>query len=146
MVKQSENIEDTHARRIDGTREGATFYVIDDHLFRLKLNSYKGLKLRCHAFYTHKMTSYDPPRCEIIAYLEKETMRITKVIGEHSCNQDPELAEQLSMETEMKELAVTTMEDFRDIYDTVYNKNPVVGARIPFRRMLRAMEIRRCRA
>ena len=51
---------------------------------------------------------------------------------------------QIQMETEMKELAVTTpYDDLKDIYDRVCQKNPSVAERIPYKRMCVAMDRRR---
>lgn len=144
MIKQDEDVKDTFARRVDGTREGATFYVMDGLLFRKKSTTVSSLKVNCiGGFYSHKKTSNDPPRCGRRASLDHGTLRITKVVGEHSCNQDPELATQLCMETEMKQLAAMSKDDFRDIFDKVGRKNPVIAARIPFDRICAAMKTRR---
>ena len=132
------------AKRVDGTREGATFYIIDDHLFRTTSIRFNLLKVYCLGFYTK--WSKGLPRCKRRAVLDQETLRITKVVGEHSCDQDPEFATRLCMETEMKQLAAMTTDNFRDIFDKVGRKNPIIADRIPFDRICAAMKTRRFRA
>ena len=56
---------------------------------------------------------------------------------------DPDQNVQIEMESKMKDLAMTTKDSFRKIYDDVCLENPVVAARIPFRRMDLIMRIRR---
>ena len=46
----------------------------------------------------------------------------------------------------MKQLAAMTTDNFRDIFDKVGRKNPIIADRIPFDRICAAMKTRRFRA
>ena len=101
------------------------------------------LKVRCLTF---KREPNSPTRCPCRAYLNQETLQVVKVVGEHSCDQDPEWTTQLCMETEMKQLAATTSYSLRDIFDIVGQRDPAIASRISLERIFAAMKTRRLRA
>ena len=128
------------ATTIEGRREGSTLYIIEDHIFIKQRISYQKLYVRCLYF------KKDPSRCRSCAYIEPESLRIVEVKGKHTCNPDPELTEQIKMETEMKQLAATTNDSLRDIFDRVGRKNSSIASRISFDRISAAMYVRRSKA
>ena len=147
VVKQAEDVKVAFARRVEGTRKSATFYIINGYLFRLRGTKSDGIiQVNCLHGFQNKMSAMGLQRCQKFAYLDQDSLLITKLVGEHSCNQDPELSIQLCMETEMKQLAATTSDDLRDIFDKIGMKNPNIAARIPFARIYAAMKTRRLNA
>ena len=139
-TKKEDNEDANFATTIEGRREGSTLYIIGDHIFIKQRISYQKLYVRCLYF------KKDPSRCRSCAYIEPESLRIVRVKGTHTCNPDPEWTEQIKMETEMKQLAATTNDSLRDIFDRVGSKNSTIAARISFDRISASMYFRRSKA
>ena len=114
----------------------STLFIIGDYLYcHGKLQANK-VKTRCR----------NSKQCRRYAYLEPETLRVIKFTGEHICIKDTDLKYQIQMESEMKELAESSVQgskaSFRKIYTSVCMKNPTVASRITFSRMYKAMDNR----
>ena len=114
----------------------STLYIIGDYLYCNGVLQSNKVKTRCR----------NSRQCRRYAYLEPETLRVIKFTGEHICIKDTDLKYQIQMESEMKELAESSVQgskaSFRKIYTSVCMKNPTVASRITFSRMYKAMDNR----
>ena len=120
--------------------KNSTYYVLGDYLYCNYIITARNLLLvRC----IHYKIDL---KCKGHAYLERESLQIVRFTGEHSCVKDPDLKYEIQMETEMKELAETTSESFRDIYNRVCLKNPTIAKRISFDKISGGMKGRRKKA
>ena len=132
--------EEIFAEVMEGRRENSTIYIIEGYLYYIEnhLNTDR-ISLRC---YNYKR------KCRGHAQIEKDTLRVIKMSGQHNCDQwmDPDQKVQIQMESKMKDLAMTTKDSFRKIYDDVCLENPAVAVRIPFSRMDQVMRVRRNKA
>ena len=121
------------AATIRGSRN-STIYVIGDYLYIKDHDRGKMLEARCRNW---KKT------CRARVNLDPDTLRVIKLKRKHTCAKDPGLKDQIQMETEMKELAETTEESFRGIFNAVCVKNPLIAPRISFDKMCAIMNQRR---
>ena len=127
------------ATALEGRRgRTSTLYNIGDYLYSngTPRCSY-GINVIMLACVNNKL------HCKGRAHVEQESLQVLKLIGEHSCERDRDLKYQIQMETEMKELAETTKDSYKDIYNRVCLKNPAMKSRIEFSRMCYSMESRR---
>ena len=120
-------------------RRKSTLYIIGDYLYvkdglNYENNGTKVLLLRC---------SSSQRQCIGRAHIDQETLKVLKFPWIHSCTRDPDLKYQLQMETEMENLAETTKDRFRDIFDKVCLTHPAIATRIKFSRMKVLMHRRR---
>ena len=100
--------------------------------------SYNGtLTVRC---IHHKAST---KHCKARAQMDEHTLQVTKRMEEHTCEQDPDQKIQLVLESKMKQLATTTGDSIRKIYDDVSLENPRVAVKIGFPRLEAAMRKRR---
>ena len=132
--------EEIFAEVMEGRRENSTIYIIEGYLYYIENHlSTDRISLRC---YNYKR------KCRGHAQIEKDTLRVIKMSGQHNCDQwmDPDHKIQIQMESKMKHLAMTTEYKLRKIYDDVCLENAAVGSRIPFKRMEDAMRARRNKA
>ena len=124
------------AETIEGRRENSTLYVIEDYLYvRERDTLSKNIMLvKCQN-----------KKCRGRVQLEIDTLCVLKNVGEHSCNQwmDPDWKVQIQMESKMKHLAATTEDSLRKIYDAVSLENPMIAARIDYKRIEATMWRRR---
>ena len=127
---------DEFAEEMEGQRRNSKLYSVRDNLHVLE-KKYNGLLIV-------KCTSYKKPTsCTGRAHLEEVTLRVVDVRGEHTCNQDLNMKIRIKMESKMKQLATTTGDSLRKIFDDVSLENPAVAAEIPFPRLEAAMRFRR---
>ena len=122
-------------------KQQSELYVIGENLYP-KDRKYKGtilgtIVLRCMHWKATKKN------CKARATIDEESLLVISRFGEHCCDQDPLQRIQISMESKMKNLAATTGDSFRKIFDDVSLENSEVGARINFLRMEAAMRKRR---
>ena len=123
--------------QIEGIRDGSTLYVMGDNLYSRE-KSYNGiLTVRC---IHHKAST---KHCKARAQMDEPTLRVIKRTEEHTCEQDPDQKIQLMLESEMKQLATTTGDSLRKIYDDVSLENPRVAVKIGYPRLEAAMPKRR---
>ena len=123
------------ARTMQGSRGiKSTLYIIGDYLYCNGVLQSNKVKMRCR----------NSKNCRRYAYLEPETLQVIKFTREHTCVKDPYLRFQIQMENEMKEMAEASAQgsktSFREIYDIVCKKYPVVAPRITFSRMYKVMD------
>ena len=126
-------IEGSVATTMQGTMgRRSTLFIIGDYLYCNPKFIANKVKTRCRN------------KCRRYAYMEPKTLRVIKLTGEHICILDPDLKFQIQMESEMKDLAAACTQGskakFKEIYDTVCNKNPAAASRITFSRMYKAMD------
>ena len=127
------------AQTMKGNRRGkSTLYIIGDYLyFNGTLQPNNILRAKCRKSRTGSIS------CKACAYIEPVTLQVLKLTGKHSCAKDPDMKHQIQMETEMKEMAETTRDSFKAIYNRVCLKNPAIARRIPYERICKAMVRRR---
>ena len=109
-------------------RRKSTLYIFGDYSYvkdGLNCEEYGSqvLLLRC---------SSSQRQCIGRAHIDQETLKVLKFPWTHSCTSDPYLKFQLQMENEMENLAETTEDSFRDIFNKVCLKHPSVATRIKF--------------
>ena len=130
------------AKTMEGRSRGrikrSTLYIIGDYLYtktglQVHDDGSKVLMIRCSI---EKL-------CKGRAHLNPETLQVIKFPWIHSCTRDPDLKFQIQMENEMKDLAKTTKDNLKDIFNRVCLKNPVVGKRIEYKRISETMRKRR---
>ena len=112
-------------------RRKSTLYIIGDFLYvkdglNCENDGSQVLLLRCSS-----------SQCQCIgrAHIDQETLKVLKFPWTHSCTRDPGLKFQLQMENEMENLAETTKDSSRDIFNQVCLKYPSVATRIKFSKM-----------
>ena len=55
--------------------------------------------------------------CKATAKIHKKSLRVMNLSGEHSCERDPDIKFEILAKNEMKELAETTSESNRSIFE-----------------------------
>ena len=135
----------TFATITEGVTGKGNVYVIGDHLY-----NHCGSRERKHAFLKcrkgpHNCKSGVIP-CRATATIVKKTLQVIKLSGEHSCARDPDLRIEILAKNEMKELAETTSDNKRDIFNRVCLKYPSIAKRINFDSMRVIMGRRRKQA
>ena len=129
--------EDIFAEKIEGIREKSVLYVIEDNIYTKERTHQNMIVTRCMHFKLAKK------HCKARANIDQDSLLVITRSGEHTCEQDPSQRIQIMMEGKMKNLAGTTGDSIRKIYDDVSLENPEVAARIPFPRLEAAMRKRR---
>ena len=133
----------TIAETITGkSGRSSILYIIGDYLYsgggmRSKTDGSTVLDLKCSTY---------AKLCKGRAILDKKTLRVLKLSQSHCCTRDPDLKLIVQMQSEMKNLADTTRDKLKDIFNDVCLKNPAVASRIDWPKMYGAMKNRRVRA
>ena len=125
----------------EGITGKGNVYVINDYLY----NHYgsrerKHFHLRCRNFKSGLIP------CRASALIKKKTLQVVKFSREHSCVRDPDLRFEILAKNEMKELAETTSDSFRAIFEKVCLKYPGMSSRINFESVRVPMGRRRNKA
>ena len=133
------SVAKTMEGRLSTPLKRTTLYIIGDYLYikagmQINDDESKVLMLRCSTF---------KGLCKARAHVHPETLQVLKFPWIHSCTRDPDLKFQIQMENEMKNLADTTKDNLKDIYNKVCLKNPLIGKRIDYKRMYSTMRNRR---
>ena len=123
-------------------RRKSTLYIIGDFLYvkdglNYENDGSKVLLLRC---------SSSQRQCIGRAHIDQETLKVLKFPCAHNCTKDPDMKIQIQMEKEMKNLAETTTDGFRDIFDKVCLKNPSMAARFEYSKTYERMRQQRKKA
>ena len=133
-IVQNSSLVGSVATTTEG-KKGSTLYIIGDYLYFNGIpRSGNKLAVKCR---NQKLG------CRGRAILKSETLQVLRFKGEHTCIGDPHLRFQIQMESEMKELAETTTDSCRGIFNRVCRSNPAIAPRISFSRMYKAMNQRR---
>ena len=114
-------------------------YIIGDYLYnkqsqRCRNDGSKVLHLQCSNY------SY---QCKARVHIDADTLKVLKFRWMHCCSRDPDLKFQIKMENEMKNLAETTKDSLKDIFNKVCLNNPVIGNRIEYKKIYNNMLNRR---
>ena len=113
-------------------------YIIGDYLYKQggKCINDDGhvLHLECNGF---------SGQCKGRVHIDGDTLKVVKFRQMHSCTKDPDMKLQIQLENEMKNLAETTKDSLKDIYNKVCLKNPVIGKRIEYKKIYTTLRNRR---
>ena len=124
------------AEIIEGSQENYKLYMIEDYLYTKEKMEKDKISMKCRHY---------KRKCRGRAQVENNTLFVIRISGEHSCNnqlgQDQKV--QVKMESKMKQLALTTEDSLRKIYDDVCLENPAVASCIPYSKVEAAMKVRR---
>ena len=136
QITKHKMVEERFAEVMEGRRVNSAIYVIEGYMYSKEKFYLDRMSVRCVHF---------KRKCNGRAIIDKDSLRIYKIRGQHSCDQwmDPDWKVQIAMESKMKDLAMTSKDSLRKIYDDVCLENPAVGARIPYCRIEGAMRVRR---
>ena len=132
---------------------GHFIYIIGDYIYS-KVTYGRDLGGNTQAFYTRQdgskllMLSCKTPykQCKGRAHIDFETMKVIKFPRLHSCTRDPDKKFQIQMEIEMKDLADTTTDSPRVIYNRVCQKNPSAAAKMEYQTCDKMIRNRRNKA
>ena len=120
-------------------RRKSTLYIIGDYLYvkdgvNCEENGRQILLLTCNS---------SARQCVGRAHIDQQTLKVLKFPLTHSCTRDPNLKYQLEMENYIENLAETTKDNSRDIFNNVCLKYPSVATRITFFRVRNLVHKRR---
>ena len=138
--KENKSLIGTFATTIESRRSNpkkkVLLWVVGDYLYKKADFNEKGnaLHLECYGF---------SGQCKGRVHVDADTSKVLKFRQMHSCPRDPDLKVQIQMENEMKKLAETTKDDFKDIFRQVCLQNPTIGKRIQYKSIWAILKRRR---
>ena len=133
VAKTMESRRSTPQRR-------SLLYIIGDYLYNgykqpySRVDGTKVLNLQCSSYFS---------MCKARVLIDPDSLKVLKFRWMHTCTRDPDMKFQIQMENEMKNLAKSTKDTLKDIYNKVCLKNPVIGKRIEYQNMYYIMKRRR---
>ena len=132
------SVAKTTEARNSTPRRRSRVYIVGDYLYR-KADECKNddghvLHLECSGF---------SGQCKGRVHIDANTLKVIKFRQMHSCTKDPDHKFQIQMENEMKNLAETTKDDLKNIYNKVCLKNPRIGKRIVYKEFYNSLLYRR---
>ena len=84
--------------------------------------------------------------CRATALLDRQTLQVLSMRGQHTCEKDPLLKYEIQAKSEMKDLAGSTNYSYKEIFDQVRLKYPAVAPRLKLESLRNGMKLRKIAA